>query len=97
MTKTADVKVVLGATLAIHSLATAIEAIDDLLPVPRTLIWEHLQEMHGLALDGEWHHAPTQWRENNMSRENLKHRHNELHEEDVWNEASERHEHEETT
>jgi hypothetical protein len=94
MTEHVDVKVkVLDARLAIQSLTTAIEAYDSLLPIPRTLIFEHLQEMHGLALDGEWNWCPPQWRKNAMSREALKSRHTELHEEDIWNEASERHEH----
>lgn len=54
---------------------------------------EHLQTMHGLDIDGEWRHAPDGWRRNAMSVAALKARHVELHEQDTWNEASERHDH----
>src|SRR5271167_1975201 len=98
MTKHTTVKVsmALDARFAIRSLTAAIDAYDSLLPVPRTLIFQHLSEMHGLSMDGEWHHAPDSWRRNVMSVESLKHRHIELHEEGVWNEASERHDHHNT-
>jgi hypothetical protein len=94
MARHATVPVTLDATLAIRSLTAAIEAYDSLLPGPQTLIFEHLQTLHGLSMDGEWHHAPDSWRRNVMNAESLRQRHIELHEFDVWNEASERHEHE---
>ena len=88
------VPVAIDATLAIRSLSKAIEALDSLLPAPRTLLGEHLQDWHGLDIDGEWHHAPQPWRKNAMSPDALAYRHAELHDEEVWNEASERHDHE---
>jgi hypothetical protein len=93
MAKSVPVKVALDATLAIRSLSVAIEAFDSLLPAPMTLVGEHLQEMHGMSIDGEWRHAPDSWRRNVMSADALRCRHEDLHEEDSWNEASERHEH----
>jgi hypothetical protein len=85
--------IVLDATVAIRSLSVAIEAYDALLPAPRTLLGEHLQDWHGLSIDGEWRHAPDPWRKNAMSPDALRYRHAKLHDEDVWNEASERHDH----
>ena len=81
------------AGFAIRSLSSAIEAYDSLLPAPLTLVGEHLQQMHGLSIDGEWRHAPDSWRRNVMSADALRCRHEDLHEEDSWNEASERHAH----
>jgi hypothetical protein len=53
----------------------------------------HLQDSHGLDIEGEWHHAPDDYRQNMMSDEGLHTRHGELHDVEAWNEASERHEH----
>ncbi len=89
----ATVNVALDATIAIRSLSKAIEAYDSLLAAPRTLMGEHLQTMHGQDINGEWHHAPQPWRKNAMSPDALAYRHAELHDEEVWNEASERHDH----
>lgn len=57
------------------------------------LMSEHLQTMHGQDIDGEWRHAPDRYRANVMSDEALRSRHADLHEEESWNEASERHAH----
>ena len=61
---------------------------------PDTAMGRHLQDMHGMDISGEWHHAPQPWRKNAMSPDALRYRHAELHDEEVWNEASERHDHE---
>jgi hypothetical protein len=56
-------------------------------------IEDHLQEMHGQDVAAEWRYAPDSWRRNAMSYGSLSERHTELHEEDLWNDASERHTH----
>jgi hypothetical protein len=58
-----------------------------------TSVREHLQTWHGMDVEAEWRYAPDSWRRNVMSAEMLELRHTELHEDDVWNEASERHVH----
>ena len=59
---------------------------------------DHLQAQHGLDIQGEWRHAPDQYRRNVMNDAALRERHEEAHADDwascyVWNEASERHSH----
>ena len=54
---------------------------------------DHLQTQHGQDLEGEWMHAPDAWRRQRMSLLALKERHDGLHEDDAWNEASEPHNH----
>ena len=63
-----------------------------------TNVSDHLQTQHGLDIQGEWRHAPDQYRQNVMNDAALQERHEEAHADDwagcyVWNDAAERHSH----
>jgi len=61
-------------------------------PTDKTIV-DHLQRFHGLDIEGEWLHAADAWRLNAMHAEALSDRHDEQHEQEHWNEASDYHKH----